>query len=86
MAAHVLRALKELESGDCTAEQLRHAISYAALGDNLEWADWQLLYNIKSDERFKELALGMIPMYTRKWKELGEPRTAEEWLERRSHV
>lgn len=79
MAAHVLTALKELEAGQVSADQLRYALSYAQLGDNLEWDDWNLLYQA-SDDEFTRLATGMVPSYTRKWRELGEPRTAEEWL------
>lgn len=80
MAAHVLTALKELEAGQVSADQLRHALSYAQLGDNLEWDDWNLLYQASDDDEFTRLATGMVPSYTRKWRELGEPRTAEEWL------
>lgn len=79
MAAHVLSALNELNRGDCTVEQLRHAQSYAQLGDNLEHDHWQRLYSAKDDTHYKQLATGYIPFYTALWERLGRPRNAEEW-------
>lgn len=79
MAAHIYTALKELESGDCTAEQFRHAQSYAQLGDNLEYNDWTRLYNTEDNVLYKAIAVDLVPFYHALWQRLGEPRTAEEW-------
>lgn len=86
MAAHVLRALKELRDDDCTVKQFRHGLSYAPFGDNLEWKDWNALSCEDNDERFKKLAIAMIPPYELTWCRLGEPATAEEWLERKNAI
>lgn len=86
MAAHVLRALKELRDGECTVEQFRHGLSHAQFGDNLDWNDWLILKDTKDDEQFKKLAVAMIKSYEKVWTQYGKPATAEEWLERRNHV
>lgn len=83
MAAHIYTALKELESGDCAVEQFRHAQSYAQLGDNLEYDDWMQLYGTEDDVLYKAIAVGLVPFYHALWQRLAEPRTAEEWADRR---
>jgi len=79
MAAHIYTALRELEAGDCTVTQFRHAQSYAQLGDNLEYDHWQTLYHTEDDVMYKAIAVGYIPFYRALWQYLGQPRTAEEW-------
>lgn len=79
MAAHIYTALKELEADDCTVAQFRRAQSCAQLGDNLEYDHWTELYAVEDDVLYKAIALGYVPFYCALWRQLDEPRTAEQW-------
>lgn len=82
MAAHVLKALRELEKHPDQIEAFHQAMGYAQLGDNLEYSDWQAIDQaIKSgdEESAAHLAISLIPKYERIHSLLREPRTAEEW-------
>jgi hypothetical protein len=80
MAAHVLAFLKEVAEGKSTAEQVLHALSYAPLGDNMDWDDWQDFYRAEpSMQKFQKMANDLLDKYTKMWHDLGEPNTAEAW-------
>lgn len=87
MAAHIKTVFEQVESGGVTPEQLKHGLSYAQFGDNVgfvSYDDWRAL--IAACDAGQETMLvkvhDLAPKYTEIWRMIGEPRTAEEWLER----
>lgn len=80
MAAHILTGLIEYKHGWVTATQLRHALSYARMGDCMEWEDWHALNRAVDVHQFRALAIALLPVYERRWFELGWPATAEDWI------
>ena len=85
MSAHILTALRGIAKsakGESTARQFRHALSFAPLGDNLEYLDWLALDKLP-DSGLLEAAIKLIPYYTGMWDALGQPCTAEEWQKRK---
>ena len=90
MAANCLtymyQTVGDYSTGKLTNETLKsqkEPLSYALLGDNFFTDDWQELDNADNVEEFMDVICRLLSEYRDRWHEIGEPKTAEEWQERK---
>ncbi len=82
MAAHIYTVLKQvIERPEAELPYLKHGLSYAQFGDNMDYQDWRRLNDALDNGGSDALDLcGYLrDIYELKWQQLGCPATAEEW-------
>lgn len=83
MAAHIYTVLQQvIEKPESNLPYLKHGLSYAQFGDNMEANHWVDLNNAldRNEELALEYCKKLLPIYQQKWRDLGCPTTAKEWF------
>jgi hypothetical protein len=80
MAAHIVTFFNQVLTGpNNSLTDIKHAIAYARLGDNLELSDWADLNDAETLDQAKDVIKRIQPAYVAEWHALGQPRTVEAW-------
>lgn len=88
MGVHIKSVFEHVERGWVTAEQMKHGLSYAQYGDCMDNSypdyDWNKLNEacMDGDSAMIAKCRELTPKYIALWEKLGEPRHAQEWIER----
>ena len=80
MAAHVYTFIRDIaENNYNSLDSIKFALGHCQAGDQLDFNDWELLYNATDLMNLRETATAFRPKYFKLWEFLGKPATAEEW-------
>ena len=86
MAANVTTGLAQVIDGHFTLSQMRAALNLSTWTEDLAWKNWSAFNKLVEAEDVDGIvnhAKSIISLYKTVWNLLDQPRTREEWLDRR---
>jgi len=90
MSAHVYTALQQLQEATHTYfPSLQAALDFSCWTEDLSLEHYRELADIvheHSEEALQAFVSRCLPVYQEEWRQLGEPRTREDWLRRKYGV
>lgn len=86
MAAHILtyfcQTIGKFGEEQSLKEHL-YLLEHSQVADNMDFEHYKMLDTCEDFDSYLNTIVNLLPFYWRRWREIGEPKTAEEWQERK---